>query len=97
VVSNFVLHELKTVAEREKMSQEVVRVLKPGGRLALTDFIFTGECVEELQKNGMSGARRSRIGALSFWSRAILTLGANQLYQVTGTKDSSTPITNHPR
>jgi len=97
VVSNFVLHELKTGAEREKMSQEVVRVLKPGGRLALIDFIFTGECVEELQKNGMSGARRSRIGTLSFWFQAILTLGANQLYQLTGTKDSSTSITNQPR
>ncbi|MBO0859748.1 MAG: methyltransferase domain-containing protein [Chloracidobacterium sp.] len=62
MLSNFVLHELKTGAEREKMSQEIVRVLKPGGRLALIDFIFTGECLEVVWKNGMSSARRSRIG-----------------------------------
>src|SRR5262249_11433195 len=87
VVSNFVLHELKTSAERGKMAQEIVRVLKPGGRLALIDFIFTGECVEALRKNGASDARRSRIGVLSFWFQAILTLGANQLHQVLGRRD----------
>jgi len=89
VVSNFVLHELKTSAEREKMAQEIVRVLKPGGRLALIDFIFTGECVEALRKNGASDARRSRIGVVSFWFQAILSLGANQLHQVLGRRDSS--------
>src|SRR5262249_21115564 len=89
VGSNVGFHELNTSAEREKMAQEIVRVLKPGGRLALIDFIFTGECVEALRKNGASDARRSRIGVVSFWFQAILTLGANQLHQVLGRRDSS--------
>jgi SAM-dependent methyltransferase len=97
VMSNFVLHELKTSLEREKMALEIVRVLKPGGRLALIDFIFTRECTEVLRKNGVSDARRSRIGVVSFWLQAILTLGANQLHQVTGQKDSMTSTTGQPR
>src|SRR5215813_11693882 len=35
VVSNFVLHEVDTPADRQKMLEEMVRVLRPGGHLAL--------------------------------------------------------------
>ena len=70
------------------MTREVLRVLKPGGHLALIDFIFTGQCVETLRANGMADALRSRVGsAVSFWISAILTLGALQVYCVTGRKD----------
>jgi arsenite methyltransferase len=40
VISNFVLHEMKQRSDRELMVREMVRVLKPGGRVALVDFIF---------------------------------------------------------
>jgi ubiquinone/menaquinone biosynthesis C-methylase UbiE len=86
VVSNFVVHEVNNRAEREQMLREVVRVLKPGGRLALVDFIFTGECVRVLQGIGIADARRARVGSFfSFWLSAALNFGLVQTYLVTGT------------
>lgn len=85
VVSNFVLHEMKTSAEREAMTEEMARVLKPGGYVALRDFIFTDVCVRELQRHGVD-ARRERVGQLSFWVAMVMNFGLFQLYHVTGQK-----------
>src|SRR5258706_15540883 len=40
---NFRLHGMDTGPGRELMLSEVARVLRPGGYVALVDFIFTGE------------------------------------------------------
>jgi SAM-dependent methyltransferase len=86
-VSNFVVHEVNNRAEREQMLREIVRVLKPGARLALVDFIFTEECVEVLRKIGITDARRTRVGTFfSFWLSAVLNFGLVQTYQITGSK-----------
>jgi SAM-dependent methyltransferase len=81
VVSNFVVHELDTRADRARMLHEIVRVLRPGGRVALVDFIFTAECVAVLRSSGMAGAARAPIG-----SPPLLTLSQLRTYAVTGTK-----------
>src|SRR5215831_21061951 len=86
-VSNFVLHEVDNVGEREQMLGEIARVLKPGGRVALVDFIFTGECLETFRRLGLSNLERQRSGSvLSFWCSAVINFGLVQTCQVTGTK-----------
>ena len=84
VVSNFVLHEIQTGPEREEMVREIVRVLKPGGRVALVDFMFTEQCVGELINCGLANAGRARMKR--FWRTAITSFGMVRLYKVIGTK-----------
>ncbi len=81
VVSNFVLHEMDTRAQRDTMLREIARVLRPGGRVALCDFIFTGECVEALRGCGLADAARFPIGR-----PPILTFGLFRPHVVTATK-----------
>ena len=85
VVSNYVVHELKTRRDRERMMCELARVLKPGGRVALVDIIFTEDCVKDLTRFGVD-AERVRDGFLSFWISAILNFGAVMTYHVVGKK-----------
>lgn len=70
VVSNFVVHELRTPEERRQMMREIARVLKPGGHVALADFIFTSECVADLKMQGVNAVRR-RDSPFSFWISAV--------------------------
>jgi len=91
-LSNFVLHELDTPAERAQMLREITRTLKPGGRVALVDFIFTGEAGRALRAQGMSDVQRTpAAGWFAFASFALLTLGLGRLYLVTGVKGEGTP------
>ena len=85
VLSNFVVHELKAREQREAMMREIARVLKPEGRVALVDFIFTEDCVTDLEKYRVK-AIRIRDGFLSFWISAITNFGAVKMYHVVGTK-----------
>jgi ubiquinone/menaquinone biosynthesis C-methylase UbiE len=86
VVSNFVIHEVNTAAEREQLVSEMARVLKPGGRVALVDFIFTRGCVDTLRKCGIEDARRVRLGGFGAWMVTILMLGVFKMHLVTGSK-----------
>jgi ubiquinone/menaquinone biosynthesis C-methylase UbiE len=95
VVSNFVVHEMNTSADRARMLQEMARVLRPGGRLALIDFIFTKECVEILRQSGLPDTRRLRLGGFSFWVAAVLMLGTFQLYAVTATKPLAAEVKSY--
>jgi SAM-dependent methyltransferase len=84
VVSNFVLHEMQTTPERKQMVQEIARVLKAGGQVALVDFIFTEQCVHDLIESGIQRAARIRMNR--FWTTAITSFGMVRLYKVIGTK-----------
>ena len=87
VLSNFVVHEVNTREEREQMLREMVRVLKPGARVALVDFIFTGHCLEALREAGITDARKIRAGSFfSFWFGAVMNLGLVRTHVVTGSK-----------
>jgi arsenite methyltransferase len=89
VVSNYVIHEVNTAQERQALITEILRVLKPGGKLAVVDFIFTNECLNTIQRSGIPDAVRTRVGGASYWLSAILSLGSTRTYLVTASKPIS--------
>jgi arsenite methyltransferase len=53
VVSNLCIHNIPSKEGREKACREIVRVLKPGGKIVISDFIHTGEYVKAFKAAGM--------------------------------------------
>jgi ubiquinone/menaquinone biosynthesis C-methylase UbiE len=90
VVSNFVVHEMDTRADRERMLREIVRVLRPGGQVVVVDFIFTAQAAQLLRDAGLRDAHRVRLGSVFDWmSSLLLSFGLVRLYAVTGSKAGS--------
>lgn len=58
IVSNLCLHNIYDRATRNKALAEIVRVLKPGGILILSDYKLTAEYAQQLQLAGL-GVERS--------------------------------------
>ena len=59
VVSSLVLHNIHDASEHKKAIQEIVRVLKGGGRMAILDLWYTNKYEQELRKSGMQEVSRS--------------------------------------
>lgn len=53
VVSNLCIHNIPSKEGRGKACREIVRVLKPGGKIMISDFIHTGEYVKAFRAAGM--------------------------------------------
>jgi arsenite methyltransferase len=64
VVANLAIHNISSRDARREAVAEIVRVLKPGGQVALMDFKHVGQYVEDLKKYGIADARKS---GLIFW------------------------------
>lgn len=58
VVSSFVIHNLNQAADREQVIQEIARVLKPGGQLAIADIRHTGQYERALRSLGWTSLKR---------------------------------------
>lgn len=59
IVSNLCLHNIYDRITRNQALAEIVRVLKPGGIVILSDYKLTSEYAEQLQLAGLGVERRS--------------------------------------
>jgi arsenite methyltransferase len=59
ILSNVCIHNIPTREGRDKACREIARVLKPGGRAIISDFIYTSDYVKAF---GAAGAHASRTG-----------------------------------
>jgi arsenite methyltransferase len=59
VLSNLCIHNIPTKAGRDQACREIVRVLKPGGKAVISDYIKTGDYVKIFEAEG---AKTSRTG-----------------------------------
>lgn len=66
VVSSLAIHNITTAEGRAKAVDEAVRVLRPGGRLAIADIRATGEYEARLRERGMADVSRRGLG-WRFW------------------------------
>jgi arsenite methyltransferase len=64
VVANLAIHNISSREGRREAVAEIVRVLKPGGQVALMDFKKVGQYVDDLKAGGIADARAS---GLVFW------------------------------
>jgi ubiquinone/menaquinone biosynthesis C-methylase UbiE len=64
VVASLAIHNISSRDGRRKAIEEIVRVLKPGGKVALLDFQRVGQYADDLRSAGMKGVRKSW---MSFW------------------------------
>lgn len=59
VMSSLVLHNIGNPAERQQAVREIVRVLKPGGRVALLDVLHVSEYARVMRECGMRDVKFS--------------------------------------
>jgi len=57
VLSNLCIHNIPSREGRDKACQEIVRVLKPGGKAIISDFIKTGDYVKAFNAAGATASR----------------------------------------
>jgi SAM-dependent methyltransferase len=60
ILSSSALHNIYDTAERHKALHEIVRVLKPGGHVAVFDIRHTDEYARVFRECGLGDVRRSR-------------------------------------
>lgn len=57
VVSSLAIHNVSTRADRQRAIAEIVRVLRPGGQVAIMDIGHVGQYADDLRAAGMNQVR----------------------------------------
>ena len=68
VLSSIAVHNVKGKLSRNKVIEEAVRVLRPGGRLLIADMRGTRQYRNHLSELGMTGVARRSLGWRLWWS-----------------------------
>jgi arsenite methyltransferase len=84
VVSNLAIHNLPDDDARRAAIDEAVRVLRPGGRIAIADLALTRLYADRLAERGMVNVDRQDLGWRAWWGLPFLGLHA-----VTATKPAA--------
>jgi ubiquinone/menaquinone biosynthesis C-methylase UbiE len=67
VVSSLAIHNIRSNDDRRKAVAEALRVLKPGGRLAIADIRATSHYERALEALGAVHVQRRRLGWRFWW------------------------------
>jgi SAM-dependent methyltransferase len=73
VVAGLAIHNISSREGRHRAVGEVVRVLRPGGQVALLDFQKTGEYADDLRAAGLREVRRSGLSLAMYPPVRIVT------------------------
>jgi arsenite methyltransferase len=76
VVSNLAIHNLPDDDARRAAIDEAVRVLRPGGRVAIADLAKTRVYADRLAERGMTDVIRRDLGWRAWWGLPFLGLHA---------------------
>jgi len=72
ILSNVCIHNIPTKQARNQACREIARVLKPGGRALISDFIHTGNYVKALKAAGLEASRTGIDFLFTFpWLRIV--------------------------
>jgi ubiquinone/menaquinone biosynthesis C-methylase UbiE len=73
VVSSLAIHNVKTREDRRKAIQEIVRVLRPGGRVGIIDIAHTAYYANDLREAGMRDVRMRGFARWIYPPAGVLT------------------------
>ncbi len=90
VLSSMVIHNIPGQADRRQAVREIVRVLKPGGHVALLDMRHTLDYVHVLRECGLVDSGRQSAGWFLSVLFPLLSCGAVRICRVTARKPART-------
>jgi len=83
VVSSWAVHNLEEERDRQKALDEIIRVLKPNGKIILSDIVYQAEYAKYFERHGMANIqlhnnaiRDSMLKAVTFGSFAPSAVSA---------------------
>jgi arsenite methyltransferase len=72
VVSSLAIHNLPGKIARLSAIDEAIRVLRPGGRIVITDLFLTRLYATRLRQCGMANVKRQNLGWRAWWALPFL-------------------------